>query len=161
MNTRTTALLITLMLILGCGEVTAPEKHLIPDSYQGDVFIVSGVPNGEPPHRELFTIVFNIPANGILFTQDYPSPGWHSSKYYEVDSSGNRRRLELEPSSVHRTPANLADERRFVWFPRSVTWGSISYTQYYVGSRADLLSRKPDKDELRFRAYLEGIGFRP
>lgn len=153
------ATLLVLVLTSGCGFVTAPETHLIPEGYRGDVFIVSGMSAGEPPERSGLSIVFRIPANGVLVTQDRPSQGWYIARFYYVDAGGRRRQLQEEPSSVHDTAENRADTRPMVWFQRGWTMSGTDLPcpvkQYYVGTRAHLLSRDANADELRFRQYVK------
>jgi hypothetical protein len=129
---------------LGC---SGPEEHLIPAGTQGDVYILTGYRTGVPPKRDGSTRVFEIPRNRILVSQDVPSPGWHTTAFYYVDGAGRRTRLDYEPSTVPRTAATLADKRPFVWFMRTGQISAIDlpcpiqFMQYYVGTRADLLSR--------------------
>ena len=157
---RLVGTLLLLMPLISCGRLTATESHLIPEGYRGDVFIVPNISNGQSPERDGRTIIFRIPANGILVTQDAPSEGWHVARFYYVGPGGNRRLLDEEPSSVHDTSENRADMRPFVWFQRSGTMNgtdlpcTISYAQYYVGTRFHLLTRDQNVDELRFRQYV-------
>ena len=141
------------------------EIHLIPAGYTGDVFILWGHVEGLPAEHEGAASVFRIPSDGILVTQDLPSPEWHTSSYYRTDATGARQLLTEEPSSVHDTAANRADRRPIVWFPRSGEWHepdcSATYEMYYVGSRAELLARSDrdaNQEELRFRKYVRRRG---
>ena len=148
-------------LLAGCSR---SEVHLLPAGTKGDVFILPGYSQGVPARREGFAIVFDIPPERILVTQDQPSAGWHLTHYYYLDAAGKRQKLDYEPSTVHPTPENLADKRPFVWFQRSA--GEISalslpcpirFVQYYVGTRADLLSRTVDEanaQELRLEQFV-------
>jgi hypothetical protein len=157
----TLALLFGVCLFAGCGR---SEIHLLPTGEKGDVFILPGYSRGVPARREGFAIVFNIPRERILVTRDQPSNGWHWTRYYYVDAAGKRQRLDYEPATVHRTPQNLADKRPCVWFER---WGvigvvndpcPIKFIQYYVGTRADLLSRTTEEEnaeELRLRQFVK------
>ena len=147
--------------LLGCGMSSNTEIHLLPAGYQGDVFIIPGVATGAPARREGQARVFSIPASGILITQDHPSAEWHLSQFYYVQLSGERQRLEYEPSSVSDTPENRLDKLSVAWFERIGTLAgvdlpcSVRFIQYYVGSRAALLTRHPEEDELRFRAFIK------
>jgi len=147
-------------LLVGCSR---SEVHLLPAGMKGDVFILPEHPQGVPARREGFAIVFEIPQDRILVTQDEPSHGWHWTRFYYVDLDGRRRRLDYEPSSVARTPENLADRRPIVWFLRDGGGvpGSrcpVRFVQYYVGTRADLLSRTVDEanaEELRLGQFVK------
>lgn len=139
-------------LLVGCDVLSSPEVHLIPEGTVGDVFILPGYPSGVSPKREGLARVYEIPSNRILVTQDLPSPAWHWTRFYYVDSSGLRRRLQYEPSTIPETPENLEDDRPVVWFERGI--GEIRsvdlpcpirFVQYYVGTRADLLSRSVEE----------------
>jgi hypothetical protein len=133
-------------------DIGRPEKYVVPKGYVGDVCILPGYARGVPPEREGLARVFRIPPNGILVTQDSPSKGWHSMKYYEVDAAGNRDELVYEPSSIPTTPANLRDQRRIAW--RATGIGGITatdlpcdvrFTEFYVGTPAHLLTRTPEQ----------------
>jgi len=58
--------------LAGC-RFSAPEVHLVPAEFQGDVYIIPRMPNGSAPEREGRAILFRMPATGILVTQDAPS----------------------------------------------------------------------------------------
>jgi hypothetical protein len=156
-----TLVVLSACFLIGCGMSSNAEVHLLPAGYQGDVFIVPGVAAGVPLSREGGATVFHIPANGILVTQDQPKSGWRSSLFYYLQPNGERQRLDYEPSSIPDTPKNRSDRRPVVWFERSGTVSSVDlpcsvdYVQYYVGSRAHLLTRLPDADELRFRDFIK------
>lgn len=147
--------------VMACGMLSAPEEHLIPAGYQGDIFIVSEIPDGAPPQRHDGAIVFEIPPTGILVTQDTPSQDWHKSKYFYVDALGNRQRLRELGSSLEDTPANRSDHEPFVWFRRSVkTSGAefpcpVEFERYYVGTRAHLFDRDDENDLLRFYEFVQ------
>jgi len=144
---------------LGCSR---PEVHLIPAGYKGDVAILAGYRMGVPPRRDGLSIVFEVPRGGILVTQDQPGSGWHTARYFYVDDAGRRQRLQEEYSTVQDTPANRADttpivamitgtgEQRGVDIPCT-----IYAATYYVGTRADLLSRSIDQANAQRRRIEE------
>jgi hypothetical protein len=152
---------LILLFTVRCGVFCETEVHLLPAGYRGDVFIVPGIANGDSPHREGRAIVFQIPADGILVTQDRPSRRWHFSRFYYLHPDGKRQRLEYVASSISDTPENRADERPIAWFERSGTISgtdfpcTVNFVQYYVGSRGHLLSRARDSDELQFDAFIK------
>ena len=118
----------------------------------GDVFILPGYPSGVAPKREGFASVYEIPANRILVTQDALSSAWHRTRFYYVDASGKRKRLDYEPSTIPATPENLDDDRPLVWFERGTGEVRgvdlpcpIRFAQYYVGTRKHLLSRSVEE----------------
>jgi len=136
-------------LSLGCSRT---EIHLIPAGYRGEVAILPGYLTGVPPKREGLAIVFDIPKSGILITQDLPSAEWHLQQFYYVDASGSRQLIDMEPSTIHDTPENRANETPLVAMGTGVgeTRGGdlpcVIYSfGYYVGSRAQFLARKSDE----------------
>jgi hypothetical protein len=150
--------LLSALLLVGCTET---EVHLVPAGYRGDVFIVPGIPTGSPPRHEGGAIVFAIPSSGILVTQAQPSRGWHMTRYYYLRPDGHRERLEEVASSIHDTRENRVDDRPIAFNERYATISAVnlpctvSFVQYYVGSRADLIARKSEPDpELRFRDFV-------
>jgi len=157
----TSAMIVGACLLAGC---SPSEVHLLPAGTKGDVFILPGYRQGVPARREGFAIVFSIPPERILVTQDLPSAGWHMTHYYYVDAAGKRQSLDIEPSSVHDTPENRADQRPIVYGERN---GEISadalpcpirFVRYYVGTRAELLSRTVPEwnaDELRLEQFVK------
>jgi hypothetical protein len=155
---RTCSLSALLAAAICSACISAPEEHLIPSGYVGDVFIVVRHAKGEPPRRDGISRVYSIPSSGILITQDRMSPGWHIAKFYYLSRDGSRTRLPVESSPVEDSPANRSDSRPFVWFEHDVYQNraceELQYRQYYVGTRADLLSRAPTRDEERFMNFM-------
>ena len=145
-----------------CAFIIHTEIHLIPEGAQGDVFIVQGNPQGVVLQRELGASVFNIPSSRILVTQDPRAESYYMVSFYYVNEDGRREKLEYESSSVNNTSENRADQRPFVWFERDADDGigvpcRVKYRQYYVGTRASLITRGVDganADELRFRDFV-------
>lgn len=143
--------------IAGC-DVGLSEKYIVPAGYVGDVYILPGYRHGQPPEREGMARVFRIPATGILVTQDWPSDGWHSMRYYEVDVNGKRTELTYEGSTIPVTAATLRDERRIAWFARGIGGMTspelpcdVRFTQFYVGTPAHLLKRTPEEANAKER----------
>ena len=149
-------------LVVSC-DITRPETHLIPIGYKGDVYILTGYRSGVPPRREALSMVFQIPWSGVLVTQDQPSSGWHTTKYFYVDVSGKRTPLRYEPSTIADTVQNRTDLTGIVWFVRRGDIQSsdlpcrIRFEQYYVGTPAHLLSRSKEEanaQEVRLEAMV-------
>lgn len=145
-------LLALAISLSGCGIFSRTEIYLIPEGTIGDVFILPGYPSGVAPKREGFAGIYEIPPSRILVTQDTMSPGWHRTRFYSVDAAGKRQLLEYEPSTIPKTRENLSDHRPVVTSTGGIAEirsadlpCAIRYQQYYVGTRADFLSRSPDE----------------
>ncbi len=142
-------------IIIGIGILlikTTNRRFIIPEGYTGDVYIFYSDPTGKPaPHDARIT--FRVPREGILFAPGPIVDGWTRDEYYFQDRSGTQRRIEnLWNTTVQRTPENLANDKDIgIFFPRSGTMGdstgcTVKYEEFYVGTKAHLLSSYSGKD---------------
>ena len=116
---------------------------LIPDGYEGPVLLVLGEPCGLPPEKVDGRLIYHVPANGIVITQnpawdsnapenDYPNEDYFSSpdnEYYQVDRTGKRLRELTELTEDYSDDPNAAPQTTRSWvgvgrddvgvFPRS------------------------------------------
>lgn len=156
-------LLLILLAIPACSQVLPRKTYLIPEGTRGYVYILKDVGDGEKIETKLGETVFVIPESRILAIQSIEEPSVFVDNYYYIAKDGNRIPLDEEPSSVHNTPENLADNRPFV-FGRAAgihNWSDIpcevKYDTFYVGTRALLLSRTQqdrDKEYEDFKAFV-------
>lgn len=133
------------------------EAFLIPDGYKGDVYVLYGSRDGEALNKTRWRGTYRIPSDGILRIQEPEIPGWTSTKYYYERRDGSLKRIQnLWLTTVHRTPENLADDEDIgVYFPRTGTFTdstgcSVQYQQFYVGTKAHLLSKYKQNDLVRY-----------
>jgi hypothetical protein len=156
-------ILVFSLKIFACGIVIPHKVYLIPEGTKGDVFIVRGVKDGEVVEIKLQELMFRIPSSRILLAQYVPDSSPFTSAFYYEKANGSRIPLEEEYSSVNRTEENLNNFTPFVWAVREVTsnWSDVpcevSYEQFYVGNRADMLKRSTDEynnEELRFKDFV-------
>jgi hypothetical protein len=124
------------------------EAFLIPDGYKGDVYVLYGSRDGEVLNKTRWRVTYRIPSDGILRIQEPEIPHWTRTKYYYEKRDGSLERIQdLWLTTVHRTPENLADDKDIgVYFPRTgkftdSTGCSVQYQQFYVGTKAHLLSK--------------------
>jgi hypothetical protein len=131
--------------LLWSGIGSAEETILIPEGYQGDVFLVYSEPLMHGPKSAIYI----IPANGVLVV---PAPrvagwtGWTKTEYFYTSPTGQRRHItELWDSTIPETPDNLANNRDIgIFFPQSGIWEvrsgcKIAFDQFYVGTKSFLL----------------------
>lgn len=69
------------------------EKYIIPKDFKGVVYVITDKDYGENREYDFFTRVFKIPNSGILFTKFKQKSGFNNRNFYQVDSSGNLRKL--------------------------------------------------------------------
>jgi hypothetical protein len=102
---------------------------LIPDGYEGPVLLVLGEPCGLPPEKVDGRLIYHVPANGIVITQNpawdstapenqYPNAGYYSTpdnEYYVVNRAGKRLRELTELSENYDEDPNAAPHATTSW----------------------------------------------
>ena len=154
------ALAFNLLIVLGLVTIffgSAKERFLIPDGYKGDVYVVYGAAEGESLDKTHGGITYRIPGDGILRTRDpMPRSRTRTEYYYERMEGSLERIRNFWPTTIHPTPENLANDKDIgVFFPRTGTFTnstgcSIQFEQFYVGTKAHLLSKYQQKDLARY-----------
>jgi hypothetical protein len=149
------AILLYAAVIIGIGVVlikTTNRRFIIPEGYKGDVYIFYSDPTGKPATHEA-SITFRLPGDGILFITAPMTGGWTRDEYYFQNTDGTQRRIEnLWSTTVQRSPENLANDQDIgIFSPRSGTIGdstgcTVKYEEFYVGTKAYLLSGYAGKD---------------
>jgi hypothetical protein len=132
-------------------ERAEPEVHLIPAGYMGNVYIIHNVSGAPAPEFEQRSRVYRIGVDGVHLTQLDQNTGIHQAgevRYYYVGPDGTRVPIaEQWHSTIPDTPENRADQTTVGIY--SVIAGSVlqtnpkcefSFTSYYVGTNAHLLS---------------------
>jgi hypothetical protein len=123
------------------------QRFIVPEGYQGDIYVIHSRRCGEPEKRTFWQVTYRIPPDGILETQAPVHRGLSTSAYYYEQQDGSLERIGgFWPTTVHRTPENLSDTKDFgVYFPRSGSvWSGagapVEFDEFYVGTKAHLLS---------------------
>ena len=102
---------------------------LIPDGYEGPVLLVLGEPCGLPPEKVDGRLIYHVPANGIVITQnpawdsnapenEYPNEGYYSqpdNEYYQVNRAGKRLRELTELSEDYSDDPDAAPHATTSW----------------------------------------------
>lgn len=88
--------------------LTRPEKEtfLFPENLRGAVYIIYDQKNGEPKVYENNRRLYQIPDNGILFTQFKAEYGRIDHRYFFVDRNGKRTEIvtKEEWTSIKNQP---------------------------------------------------------
>lgn len=150
------ALAFDLLVVFGLATMffgSTKERFLIPDGYKGDVYVVYGARDGESLNKTHDGVTFRIPQDGVLRTRGAMLRGWTRTQYYYERQDGSLERIRnLWPTTIHPTPENLANDKDIgVFFPRSGTFTdskacSVQFEQFYVGTKAHLLSKYREND---------------
>ena len=135
-----------LLYLAGIFFVSTQERFIIPNGYQGDVYVIQGMPACQAASGTRWVVTYRIPKEGILCTREPMSRGWRGTKYYYERGDGSLEPIHgFWPSTVHPTLENLADDKDFgIYFPRSghihnSAGCSVDYQLFYVGTKANLL----------------------
>lgn len=135
------------MAALYLGSTT--EKFFIPEGYNGDVYVIYNAPDGVAAQTGRRQVTYVIPPDGILRVQQPMSSSFTRSEYFYQHPDGALERIRSYwPTTIHKTPENLSNDRDIgVYFPRTGTEGcSIQFQQFYVGTKAFLLTRYHEKN---------------
>ena len=144
------ALAFDLLIILSVATIffgSTSERFLIPDGYKGDVYVVYGARDGESLNKTMWRVTYRIPQDGILRTQMPTIPRWTRAEYYYEKQDGSLEQIRnFWPTTIHPTVENLANHKDLgVFFPRTGKFTdangcSVQFEQFYVGTKAHLLS---------------------
>jgi hypothetical protein len=134
------------------------QRFLIPEGYQGDVYVIHNVDDGEPGKRNFGQVTYRIPLDGILRTQAPLTRGLTTTTYYYQRRDSTLERIRYTwLTTIHRTPENLTNDKDLgVFFPRSGKYGTssnkcvVEFELFYVGTKAYLLSGYQQKDLGRY-----------
>lgn len=147
---------INLAIVLGMaalyfGSVT--EKFVIPEGYIGDVYVIFNSPGGAPEVSTPWQVTYVIPADGILRTRGSTPPDFTRSEYFYRRKDGTSEKIRnFWPTTIPETPENLSNDSDIgIFFPRTGTLTysnvcSVQFEQFYVGTKAFLLTNYKEKD---------------
>ena len=130
------------------------ERFLIPAGYMGDIYVLYNVADGESARKAGEETTFRIPKDGILRFEGPMFSGPTRTSYFYEHADGTLEKINnLWLSTIPQTPENLADKADIgVFFPRSggvqgsSTACPIQFEQFYVGTKAYLLSEYREKN---------------
>ncbi len=164
------ALNLLIILALATRFSDTKARFLVPDGYEGDVYVVEAR-DGEPSNKTFWgTVTYRIPQDGILRTQKLSFSGMTWLTYYYERHDGSLEPIPsykdwMEPQEFYQErqdgsleytlrsyedwtyPAeNLENDRDIGGFGifsgfTDCTGGSVSFKHFYVGTKAHLLSK--------------------
>ena len=94
----TAGFLAIVLIIMGC-HFAEDSIYLIPDGYEGPVFVIFDQPAGNPEKYENGDRVYEIPSNGILRTQFPPNRGRQKIQFFYSGRDGIRKPLLYKDKS--------------------------------------------------------------
>ncbi len=147
---------INAAIVLGVASLyfgSTTENFLIPEGYKGDVYVIYNASDGVPEQRTRWQIIYVIPFDGVLRTRGSMTRNFTESKYFYQRPDGTLEKIRnFWPVTIPETRENLTNEKDVgVFFPRTGTGTyshdcAIEYEQFYVGTKAFLLTKYKGKD---------------
>ena len=100
------------------GQEREPEIYLLPEGYTGSVYIIHGIPGGQPQQYQNGARILAIPPGGLLLIQSDPNYGGlesESIQFFYQHQDGSRTQIaKNSASTIHDTPENRRDTRPVV-----------------------------------------------
>ncbi len=131
-------------------------RYIIPDGYQGYVYILHGIANEAPAERSNWEVTYRIPSDGILLTQTPLPAGFREAKYYYELKDGSLKRI---PSNNASSSASGPEIVAFPAVPENNEYGEYSessschvdYEWFHLGARSEKVA---DPESGKLSAYL-------
>lgn len=135
---RTLVVLTIMCCIISCGETGDEEIYILPNNYQGPVFILFNQNDGQPQKHESNARLYEIPADGILRTSFSPNKGWHKPNRYYYTNNGERKEIpyEISGKSIDSLSVRICCQSsgNAKVNPQSPNVISVDYSLFIVGS---------------------------
>jgi hypothetical protein len=117
-------------------------KYIIPDGYQGYVYILRGVASGVPAEKGRWEVTYRIPSDGFLLTQAPATGGFKVAKYYYQLKDGSLKRI---PSNGAAASAGGSGVVAFPAVPENNGYGeysetsscNVQYEWFHLGARSE------------------------
>jgi hypothetical protein len=155
------ALYVLIVVAVGWNFFSATrERFIIPQGYEGEVYVVHGVPGGAPEEHSFYrTETYRIPRDGVLLSQVPMNTSGTRPEYLYESKDGKLTKIKNAwYSTIQRTPANLADNKNVgMYFPRTAGGADDrgckwSADLFEIGTPSYLLANHPPID---INAYLK------
>jgi hypothetical protein len=161
LNGSAFALYVLVVVAIGWDFFSATkERFIIPEDYQGEVYVVHGVAGGAGEERSFYrTETYRIPKNGVLLSQVPMNTSGTRPEYFYESNDGRLTKIKNAwYSTIQRTPENLADNKNVgMYFPRTAGGADDrgckwSADLFEIGTPSYLLANHPPID---LNAYLK------
>ena len=111
------------------------EVYLIPDGFEGPVILIVGESEGQPIKYENNKRVFEVPQNGILYTQFDNQKKYVRAEYYYVDRKAKKSQVqEIQIQQLSESEKAETSDPKIYW-QHVYGGGDISFI---VGKPKDL-----------------------
>lgn len=69
------------------------EKYIIPEDFNGVVYVITDKENGQDKEYDFYERVYRIPASGVLFTKFNQKAGINNRTFYQINKRGELKKL--------------------------------------------------------------------
>ena len=120
-------------------------KYIIPDGYQGYVYILHGVASGVAEEKGHWEVTYQIPSDGFLLTQDPLPAGFREANYYYQLRNGSLRRIPtadaVSPGSESEVVATPSVPQNGGYEEHSESLNChVEYEEFHVGAGLSIVA---------------------
>jgi hypothetical protein len=136
-------------------------EYIVPEGYQGYVYILHGFPNGVPQERHRWEVTYRIPSDGVLVSQAPQPAGFRSTSYFYQLRGGTLKQIpSADFSASGREPGIVA----FPKDPETNGYGeasessscNVEYEWFHVGPGSPHVA-EPQWQELAAWLHAHGV----
>ena len=130
------------------------EIFLLPENFEGPVMILVGEDQGESIKYEKGKRVYEVPENGILYTQFDNQEKYLHIEYYHVSSSGQRTPIEdIEIQHLSEEEKIHINEPKAYW---QNVYGGKGDRSFIIGKPRDLDRHLSKLEDMRKEVFKDG-----
>jgi hypothetical protein len=136
-------------------------RYIVPEGYQGYVYILHGFPNGVPEEKHRWEVTYRIPGDGVLASQTPQPEGFRETRYFYQLRDGSLKRIpSTDFAAQDRNPEIVA----FPNDPETDGYGEASessnchvqYEWFHIGT-GSARAAEPQWKELAAWLHAHGI----
>jgi hypothetical protein len=136
-------------------------RYIVPEGYQGYVYILHGFPNGVPEEKGHWEVTYRIPGDGVLMSQAPQPEGLRKTRYFYQLGDGSLKRIpSVDFAAQDRGPEIVA----FPNDPETNGYGeasetsscNIEYEWFHLGA-GSIRAGEPNWEELASWLHEHGV----
>lgn len=126
-------------------------RYIVPEGYQGYVYILHGFANGVPEEKGHWEVTYRIPSDGVLVSQAPEAEGFRGARYYYGLNDGSLKRIPAVDLSV---PGRESGIVAFPKIPETNGYAEASetsncnvrYEWFHIGHGSNDVAAPPPQD---------------
>jgi hypothetical protein len=129
------------------------QRFVIPDGYTGEIVLIYDMADGVPEKRSApQTIIYDIPASGLLATRGQPVRSWQRNRYFYRKSDGSLTEIYGQwYTTIHDTPENRSDQSIGIYLVGGIGQSlgngcSYEFSSFLVGTKGSMLGMRTRKN---------------